>query len=193
MSKPNATGRNSRKSPGRRKPGAISGPFVALTLDMLTSVAWQALGINARRLLDRLMVEHLRHAGRCNGDLQVTYLQFDSAGLDKKRVKEAIRQATFLGFIRHNRDELGERTKVATSFRLTFLPTRTVGPVGDFKEPPTDEWRSIGRTHIEALRPNVRTIATRDPKGRIAEEPTKRAPQNGTTIVPFKGLDRGTA
>jgi hypothetical protein len=42
-----------------RKRSAIAGAFVAHSLEMRSSPAWMALPDNARRVLDRLELEHM--------------------------------------------------------------------------------------------------------------------------------------
>ena len=66
------------------------GAFVALEMDLLTSPAWRGQSIYCRRLLDRLMIEHLRHAGTENGKLQVSYRQFDEAGIPMRFIKATL-------------------------------------------------------------------------------------------------------
>ena len=44
-------------------------PWVWLTRDLLRSQAWRGLGINARRLVDFLLIEYMNHGGKRNGHL----------------------------------------------------------------------------------------------------------------------------
>ena len=62
----------------RRKNNQISGQFVAHSRELRELAAWRALPDNARRILDRLEVEHMRHGGAENGALPCTY--FVAAG-----------------------------------------------------------------------------------------------------------------
>jgi hypothetical protein len=41
--------------------------FTKSYLDVLESDAWHFLGINARRLIEFLMIENMRHGGKRNG------------------------------------------------------------------------------------------------------------------------------
>src|SRR3546814_15409766 len=45
-------------------------PFVMISQAMLESPAWSVLGVNHRRLLDFLMIEHTANAGLENGRLK---------------------------------------------------------------------------------------------------------------------------
>ena len=54
-----------------------SSQFIMLPRDLLESDAWRGLGINARRFLDFLMIEHLRHGGKHNGYLLAPQRQLE--------------------------------------------------------------------------------------------------------------------
>lgn len=101
-------------------------PFVMHYLEMRTSVAWRHLPNNARRVLDRLEVEHMHHSGRENGNLKVTYTSFAKAGIRRASIALAIRQAVALGFIRVT--ERGGRTitdqRWPSKYRLTYVDGR---------------------------------------------------------------------
>ena len=83
----------------RRKNNQISGQFVAHSRELRESAAWRALPDNARRILDRLEVEHMRHGGAENGALPCTYSDFVAAGVRRASVSLAIRQCAALGFL----------------------------------------------------------------------------------------------
>jgi hypothetical protein len=51
--------------------------FAWVPLDILESGAWRGLSINARRMMDRLLIENARHMGEKNGSLRVSFLQFE--------------------------------------------------------------------------------------------------------------------
>jgi hypothetical protein len=84
----------------RTRKGSIKGNFVAHTREMRESAAWRNLPDNARRVLDRLEVEHMRHGGAENGHLKCTYKDFEASGLRRASVSLAIRQAVALGFLK---------------------------------------------------------------------------------------------
>lgn len=56
---------------------SYSQPFVGHLVGMLESPAYRVLTLSARRVLDRLEIELLRHGGNENGRLAVTYRQFE--------------------------------------------------------------------------------------------------------------------
>ncbi|MEP5423800.1 MAG: hypothetical protein ABJQ21_25410 [Roseibium sp.] len=132
---------NGRNSSGFKKQ-KIDGPFVAITLEMLESPAWQALGITERRVLDRIELEHLSHGGTQNGKLIVTYDNFVRYGVSRKGISKALHVLEELGFLEvtvWGRGANGEARR-ASKYRLTAA-------TGNLE--PTNEWRQI-KTKIEA-------------------------------------------
>jgi hypothetical protein len=83
----------------RRKPNKIAEQFIAHTREMRESIAWRYLPDNARRILDRLELEHMHHAGGENGRLPCTYADFARAGIRRRSVSLAIQQCEALGFL----------------------------------------------------------------------------------------------
>ena len=65
-------------------------PWIWQTASLLASPAWRGMSINARRALDRIMLEHMAHAGTENGNLLVTHRQFIAAGVSRDYVADAI-------------------------------------------------------------------------------------------------------
>ena len=74
-------------------------PWVWLPRDMLESDAWRSLSINARRAVERVMIEHMAHAGQENGNLPVTYNDFEKHGAQRRMIKLAIAEAAACGLI----------------------------------------------------------------------------------------------
>lgn len=115
-------------------------PWIPHPLSLRESIAWKHLPNNARRVLDRLEREHMRHGARDNGKLPCTYQDFTEAGVPGKGVALAIRQAVALGFL-----EVTYRAppSVATfrrsnEYRLTYVFNRGCKP-----EDVTHEWRLV--------------------------------------------------
>lgn len=119
--RPDATGRSSGKFGGRigklMKPPKGE-PFVWLTRELLESDAWQSLGINARRLIDRLLLDHMSHAGTENGRLKATHAQLEQFGISRRHIPTAIADAEHVGLI----DVCRGGRHVATTYTLTWLP-----------------------------------------------------------------------
>ena len=43
-------------------------PWIWLTREMLEAPAWQAMGLQGRRVVERIMLEHMVHAGTENAE-----------------------------------------------------------------------------------------------------------------------------
>ena len=52
-----------------------------LPLSLLTSLAWRSLSLNARRFVEFLMIEHMRHGGKANGKLLAPRRQLEQFGI----------------------------------------------------------------------------------------------------------------
>jgi hypothetical protein len=92
--------------------------FVKLPRDVLESTSWQQLGINARRFLDFLMIEHMRHGGKRNGFLLAPQRQLYAFGIGEHFVTDAIAEAELAGLVDCKRG-IGRRPSY---YALTWLP-----------------------------------------------------------------------
>lgn len=136
----NATGRSthipasSRVRRANRPPE--DQPWVWITREMMESPAWRAMSENARRLLDRIMLEHMAHAGTENGALTVTYDDFVATGIRRNSIAPTIAECVVLGWITHHRGARahGEGRGHAQRFGLSWLPTAD-------GEPAVQGWR----------------------------------------------------
>jgi hypothetical protein len=140
----------------RGKQGWIKGSFVPHRIEMRRSLAWSALPWAARRLIDRLELEHMEHAGTANGNLVCTYDNLKACGMDRRATASGIVYAERLGFVSiavKGRQAAGDN-RTPSRYRLTYLPTRK----GAFttEAPPTDDWAQI--TTEEQLEARLKTI-----------------------------------
>ncbi len=103
---------------------------------MLQSEAWRQLTINARRLIDFLMLEHMAHAGTENGNLKAPYSQLVAFGMSRRLIKAAIDHVQRLGFVDVVRGGRILSEDKASLYRLTWLPTRD-------GEPATNRWKFV--------------------------------------------------
>ena len=101
-----------------RNGGAIGDTFVPLTRTLLENPKYRRLGINARRLIDFLALEHLRHGGAHNGYLFAPRRQLEQAGIGARYVTDAIEEAERAGLIAVKRGT-GKRP---STYALTWLP-----------------------------------------------------------------------
>ena len=99
----------------------IEGQFVPLTEKLLDSKAWAAAGTHVRRLIDFLMIEHLRHGGQENGKLKAPWRQLCDFGtgarIPERFLADTIEEAIALGLVDAQR---GSR-RLASTYALTWL------------------------------------------------------------------------
>lgn len=116
----------------------ISGQFAHQLIEMLKSPAWRVLSLSARRVFDRIQIEHAHHGGKENGRLPVTFRDFNEYGIHWNSIAPAIREVAALGFIRITQEGIASNKefRIPNMFALTHLATN--------KEPkPTEDWRRI--------------------------------------------------
>ena len=74
-------------------------PWVWLTRELLESDAWRTAPLNTRRIVDRLILEHMHHAGQENGNLICTYDDFVRYGIRRASIKGALKDAIKRGLV----------------------------------------------------------------------------------------------
>lgn len=141
--KPNATGRDSARIQDARYRKRNQPPegqaFVWITNEMLSSPAWIALPDNALRGIMRIAQEHMAHGGRKNGELPVTWNNFQDYGIRRGSIADAIKAFIALGFVKmsgRGRPTNGRDKGTSALWTLTWLMT------ADGK-PATNDWRRI--------------------------------------------------
>lgn len=153
----------------RRVNGPPEGePWAWMTRAMLESPAWAALSIHARRIIDRVLIEHMAHAGTQNGALPVSYADIEALGIRRNRISSAIEEAVSLGFLDHQRGRAagGAAQGHVQLFRLTWLRT------GD-GEPATNRWKTIDADEAQQKAADAKgksadaRYASRRPTGKI--------------------------
>lgn len=152
--KPNATGRSSGQIASKIRKNLAppkDQPWIWYTREMLESPAWSAISINGRRVLDRLILEHMSHAGTENGNLIATHDQFLTFGISSNQIKPAVDELVFLGFIRCERGGRWAGRNTPSRYRLTWL--------GDSSgAAPTNEWHGVSVEQIEAWKKQRREL-----------------------------------
>jgi GNAT superfamily N-acetyltransferase len=122
------------------QPGMARVPHSAA---LLKSAAWRGRSIHCARLLDRLELEHMAHAGTQNGYLIVTYDQFVEHGIGRRFIRAAIDEAVERGLVvveRHGAYRGGARRQ-PNLYRLTYLRFRIEPAVGaPYFATPTNDW-----------------------------------------------------
>jgi hypothetical protein len=159
--------------------------FVQLTLAFLESEALKGLSLTAERALRRLMVEHLRHGGRDNGRLDVSYGQFVAAGCTRRCISSALQELTKRGLVKVI--ETGEWRGKTSRYELTFLNT-------EWK--PSNEWKRF-KGGIDAQgRLGHRSRASETPvppSTRASGTPVPRASGTPSSIVSEGWVAEGRA
>jgi hypothetical protein len=123
---------------GRKRRTKIDGQWVAYTREMIESPAFQALSLQARKILHRLEIEHCSHGGAENGRLPCTYDDFERYGCWRKGISRAIVEASALGFVQLmsiGKRPYGDIPGKPSTYRLTYLHAHD-GPA-------THEWKKV--------------------------------------------------
>ena len=169
-------------------------PWVWLTRDLLRSPAWRGLGINARRLVDFLLVEHMNHGGKSNGFLLAPRYQLEEAGIGHRHITAAIDEARAAQLITVKRGA-GRRP---STFALAWLPLAgsegnlqraVAGSEGDRQGGPKGTYKGRSRVRREPTKAEINRVR-RDPPYRssyqgssysngLDEREAARAPPNG--------------
>jgi hypothetical protein len=117
-----------------------------LTREMMENDAWLSLSPNAHRLIQFLMVEHMRHASAANGKLLAPRRQLAAFGIRAGSISGAIQQAFELGFIDVKRG-IG---RAASTYSLTWYPLH------DGTEP-TNRWATVVSAKPDSLRVSAKS------------------------------------
>jgi hypothetical protein len=147
---------------------SIGEQFAPHTIAMLRSPAWRALGLSARRMLDRIEIELADHGGTDNGKLPVTYNDFVQYGIHRHSISSAIREVVALGFV-----EITEPGRAGNAewrrpnlFRLTYRNT---------KYAPTNEWQKITEEQAERIARTARIVPRQKIKSQCRKMPNPGA------------------
>ena len=132
----------------------IGEAWVWLTRELLTSDAWRALGINARRFIEFLMIEHMRHGGKANGLLVAPRRQLERFGVGARHISPAIEEAERLGLVDCKRG-IGRRP---SSCALTWLPLSDGSA-------PSNRWRALMTSEGKSLQMTSQGKCLGYPKG----------------------------
>jgi hypothetical protein len=169
-------------------------PWAWITKDLLGSDAFRSLSVTAYRVLFRIVIEHMNHAGLENGRLKVTYLDFEAYGCRLMSIKKAIDELVAAGLIeigRRGRRCHGQDHGAPTEYRLTWLP---VGTVADF-QPATNRWKAAKPKQARKIFPllavcgvvstsDLHSVSTSDLHSRPRGEPSTSDLHSTSNIFP---------
>jgi hypothetical protein len=113
----------------RNRPPADSA-WIWLTREMIESDAWCTLSLAASRVIFRIAIENMLHAGTENGNLEVTYNDFEKFGIRRGSIKAAIDEAVSKGWIiitEKGRASIGQ-DRWPTKYALGWLPLKDGTP-----------------------------------------------------------------
>jgi hypothetical protein len=157
-------------------------PWVWLTRAMLESAAWQAMPLNARRILDALLIAYSRNY-KDNGNLAVSVKRLaEFVGGDTAAVQVQCKVLQELGWIRVRHGQFvrgapGKRSR----FRLTWLPVFDEN--GRVAQGPTDEWKRI-ESAAEAKQ--VAAQARASIEGNFKKNKDRREHRSGANAVQIR-------
>lgn len=141
------------------KPPTDQGGWMAITRDFLEAPAYRTLSVNARKCLDRLIIEHIGHARLENGRLIVTHEQFIDYGVTGEYVGDALDELAYKGLIKAERGKAGNGTAHPTVFTLTFDGTHDGGKASNewkkFTMAEARLWSEVVRQQRATLRAKV--------------------------------------
>jgi hypothetical protein len=158
----------------RTKSTQIGGQFAPRLIEMLESYAYRALSLSAHRVLSRVEIELARHGGNDNGNLPVTYADFQAYGIDRHAIRPAINEAIALGFLEITEcGTAGNREfRSPNKFRLTYRPAKGIPNDG------SHQWRHFGSMD-DAL--NTATRARMGRFDRAYKPPNRSEPKKQKT------------
>ncbi len=113
------------------------GGWIPHRLKLLVSPAWRHRPIPLAKILERIEIEHMRHAGKENGHLIVSYDQLVEHGVSRRTIRGSIDLGVALGLleVRQSGEWAGD-VRTPNMYRLTYLPEKD-------RKAPTDEWEGI--------------------------------------------------
>jgi hypothetical protein len=181
-------------SPSKAAKAALgTNGFVGHTRALLESAAWQRRSIHLVRVLDRLELEHLAHAGKENGFLKVTFDQFAKAGVSIRFIKPALAEGVGRGLIKitHQGGYAGNGRRDPSTYQLTYLSWKFIPAVGapQYLEP-TNEWKQLpGAKPLRQKPARANTTVIPFPKKKDRRQMTKRERERERYLKVNTGLD----
>jgi len=162
-----ATGRSTRRLADRRQAARLNPPkepWVFIPFSLMESLAFRSLSINARRALDRLIVENGRHNRLENGELRVSARQFHEWGVTKDCLTPDTRELEEKELLVTTPGEVTGALRPPNIFRLNFF--------GTLEKPATNEWRKWTGQQWPSTPPGQNIIDV--PKTRDGNTPPSR-------------------
>jgi hypothetical protein len=139
----------------------VDQPWVWFTREMMESPSWRAMTNPAMQVLSRVLIEHCSHGGTENGQLTVTYHDFDAYGIRRRSIPQGIAIAVGLGWLDVTRQGYAFGTlKVGSEFAVTFMPRSNGAPASNrWKSIKEDQAPRIVKAIVEKHKPHYRKRA----------------------------------
>jgi hypothetical protein len=153
----------------------VSEQFVPRPRSMLESEAYRSLSLSGHRVLARIELEHLKHAGKDNGRLPVTRRDFTEYGIPARCVLNAKNELITKGFVRITKKGRSGKNGIATEYRLTYLHANN--------RPPTNDWKRYDSIRAESEPIGGRKV------NQLEFESRQTGPNNGSQSEPNKGAE----
>ncbi|MGY2995855.1 hypothetical protein [Mesorhizobium sp. URHB0026] len=119
--------------------------WVPHRLELLISPSWHLAPVPLRRMLERLEIEHMRHGGMNNGELFVSFGQFEAANISRRKITATQALGAVLGLMETIRpQEPSGDLRGPNAYRLTYVPAKGASV-------PTDEWKKIDEDRATKL------------------------------------------
>ena len=97
--------------------------FVWAPVEVMESPEWCGLSINARQVMDRLLIENVRHKSEANGKLRISSRQFVRHGIGMRLISGAIKELMEAGFLAVTLGKSHGSQRAPHLYRITFLGT----------------------------------------------------------------------
>jgi hypothetical protein len=164
-------------TPGARKRNRLKEQWSPRQTRLLESPAWRVLTLAAHRVIDRIDIELRHNAGRHNGDLIITFDQFERYGIHRHSITPALQLAEALGIVTIKRGRGGNAAwRKPSRYGLTHQHT-------DDAEP-TNKWERIATMEdAERIAKQVSDRSRKtEPSGGIRTEAVRNpTPKNGNS------------
>jgi hypothetical protein len=156
--------------------------FVKLPRGLLESAAWQRLGINARRFLDFLMIEHMQQGGKHNGFLLAPRRQLWEFGIGEHFVSSAIEEVESAGLVACKRG-IGRRPSYYTLIWLPLGTPPVVSAVSSENECSLALTKPVASAEQHSQRPKSSSAKQ--------HSPSRRSYQGGAAVSEAEGKGEG--
>ena len=114
--------------------------FAFITIEVMESREWREMSINARRVIELLLIANKRLCYEKNGELRVSVREFEQHGVNRRFVSGAIKELVAAGLLAKKPGKRRGLKSAPFFYRLTFLgtidgpatwkPAETQGEVG---------------------------------------------------------------